>query len=56
MAIDKKINPEDNPIVDKFASSPISIDIDGEPLPEGVEMLEDGGAVIGLTDDAASNA
>ena len=47
MAIDKKINPEDNPIVDKFASSPISIDIDGEPLPEGVEMLEDGGAVIG---------
>jgi len=47
MAIDKKIQSEENPVIDKYASSPIEIDIEGNALPEGVEMLEDGGAVIG---------
>jgi hypothetical protein len=47
MAIDKKIQPTENDIViDQYASSPIEINIEGQPQ-DNIEMLQDGGAIIG---------
>jgi hypothetical protein len=47
MAIDKKIQPTENDIViDQYASSPIEINIEGQPQ-NNIEMLQDGGAIIG---------
>ena len=47
MAIDKKIQPTESEIVvDQYASSPIEINIAEEPN-NNVEMLQDGGAIIG---------
>jgi hypothetical protein len=47
MAIDKKIQPTENDIViDQYASSPIDINIEGQPQ-DNVEMLQDGSAIIG---------
>ena len=47
MAIDKKIQPTESEIVvDQYASSPIEINI-AEESNNNVEMLQDGGAIIG---------
>ena len=48
MAIDKKINPpiEELPRIDQYAGGTVDVDVDNGQ-PQGVTMLQDGGAVFG---------
>ena len=48
MAIDNKIQPtESDIVVDEYASGPVSINIEGQPTQNNIEMLQDGSAIVG---------